>query len=332
MDAALRITDHPGDLIVGASDAEGRRILSRQPIIGYALASGGARGSGITGAMKVLEQAGIRPSVIAGTSIGSLVGAAHATGLSVERVEQEWLETDVGRVLRGFLPSNPRAGLSSGNELRKYLVELLGERSIEDLEIPYAALACDVDTGEAVTLTSGSLPDAVRASCAIPGVFHPVRWSERILVDGGLVEPLPVRTCRELGAEYVIAIDICPRPHPTTTQVRDLWSRIGEQMRSLSEQSWVPASLGDLLARLGEESENHVRPLPGVYSVLNQSIAILQQELLRQKMVLHPPDVVIRPDVRMSIMGYFQAAEGITAGEAAAEAALPEILEKLGHP
>jgi len=303
---------------------------TRTPRIGVALGSGGARGAAHTGVLKVLEREGIPICVVAGSSIGALVGATYAAGVPLERVEREWLETDAAKLFRSFLPTFPRAGLSSGNELRKYLAGLLGERRIEDLPMPYAALACDIDTGEMVVLTEGSLPDAIRASTAIPGIYNPVRLGDRILVDGGLVEPLPIRACRDLGADFIIAVDITPRPVPTTQRGRNVWNRIGDQLHEgLTHQAWIPSSLTELLESLFRERTDP--PLPGLYSVLNQSIAILQQEILRQKLILHPPDVLIRPDVRMSVMGYLQASEGIEAGARAAEAALPELRARLNR-
>jgi len=301
------------------------------PKIGLALGSGGARGAAHTGVLKVLEREGIGISAIAGSSIGALVGATCAAGMPSDQVEREWLQTDGHRLLRTFLPTFPRAGLSSGNELCKYLFDLLGERSIEDLPIPYAAMACDIDTGEAVVLDRGSLVDAVRASTAIPGIFHPVRHGSQLLIDGGLVDPVPIAACRDLGADIVIAVDITPMPQPTSSSVRKAWTRIGEQIQDgLSQQTWIPNSLTELLENVFRDPPPEHRPLPGLYSILNQSIAILQQEIVRQKLILHPPDVTIRPDVRMSIMGYHEAAEGIDRGEEAAEAVLPELRRLLG--
>jgi len=296
--------------------------------IGLVLGSGGARGAAHAGVLKVLAREGIRPSVISGSSIGALVGAAYAVGLSVEQIEREWLLTDVHRLLRTFLPTFPRAGLSSGSELRKILVDVLGDRRIEELPIPYAAVTCDIDTGETVILREGSLVDAVRASTAIPGIFHPVRCGERLLVDGGLVDPVPVSTCRELGAEFVIAVDITPRPMRTTPRGWRVWDRLGEQLREgLTHRTWIPHSLTELLESLFRERPE--RPLPGLYSILNQSIAILVQEILRQKLAAHPPDVLIRPELSLSIMDYLQGEEGIEAGEQAALAVLPELRQKL---
>ena len=294
--------------------------------IGLALGSGGARGAAHTGVLKVLEREGIPIAAVAGSSIGALVGAAFVTGIPSEQVEKEWLQTDVHRLFRSFLPTFPRAGFSSGAELKQMLADLLGEGRIEDLLIPYAAVACDIDTGETVTLTDGPLVEAVRASTAIPGVFHPVRRGQHLLVDGGLVEPVPVKACRELGADLVIAVDVTPRPQPTTAPGRNVWTRIGEQLHEgLTDQTWIPHSLTELLESVFRERPAEDRPLPGLYSILNQSIAILVQEILRQKLVLHPPDLLIRPDLSISFLGYLQADIGIDAGERAAEEALPEL-------
>jgi NTE family protein len=298
--------------------------------IGIALGSGGARGSAHTGVLNVLDREGIPVSVVSGSSIGALVGAAHAVGLPVEQVEREWLVTDAHRLFRSFLPTFPRAGLSSGTELKKILTDVLGEVRIEDLPIPYAAVACDIDTGETVVLKDGPLIDAVRASTAIPGIFQPVRRDGRLLIDGGLVDPVPVRTCRDLGADFVIAVDITPRPVPTTQRGRNVWDRIGDQLRDgLTHQTWIPNSLTELLASIFPERPE--RPLPGLYSILNQSISILVQEILRQKLAAYPPDLLIRPDLSLSIMSYLQAKEGIEAGERAAEAALPELRRLLAQ-
>ena len=301
-------------------------------VIGLALGSGGARGAAHTGVLKVLEREGIPISVVTGSSIGALVGAAHVIGIPVAQVEKEWLRTDGPRLFRTFLPTFPRAGLSSGSELRRMLRDLLGDVQIEELPLPYAAVACDIDTGEAIVLKEGSLVDAVRASTAIPGIFHPVRSGKRLLVDGGLVDPVPIKACRDLGADFVIAVDITPRPQPTTITGHRLWTRIGDQLhQGLAKRTWVPNSLTELLDSLFREPHEEVRPLPGLYSILNQSISILVQEILRQKLILDPPDLLIRPELSLSFLGYLQAHEGIKAGERATEAVLPELCALLQH-
>jgi NTE family protein len=298
--------------------------------VGLALAAGGARGSAHTGVMKVLEREGIPISVIAGSSIGAIVGAAHAAGIPVSEVEQEWRDDMLAKLARSFLPTLSLAGLSSGKEKRKVLQRLLGDHRIEDLEIPFAAVACDIDTGEAVVIDRGSLIDAVQASASIPGIFEPVRVGERLLIDGGLVEPLPVRACRELGADFVIAVDIVPAPCPTSEASRTVWGRVGTHLREdLSHQTWLPASLAELLEHLVQERPKRKRSLPGLYSILNRSVVILEREILRLKLIQDPPDLLIRPDLTLTPMSYLRAGEGIDAGERAAELALPELKKRL---
>ena len=294
--------------------------------IGLALASGGARGSAHTGVLKVLAQQGIPISAITGSSIGAMVGGVYAAGVPIERIEQEWLNTNLPKVVRSFLPTFPRAGLSSGGELRKYLRELIGDVQIEELQTPFAAIGCDIDTGEAVTLDHGSLVDAIRASASIPGLFHPVRWEGHLLVDGGLVEPLPVRLCRGFDVDIVIGVDIVPAPYPTTADRRSLWDRLGQGLKErATSQTWIPGSLTELLDDVFKEQTEEEKPLPGVYNVINQAVAIFQQEILRLKLTLWPADLIIHPDLPRGL-NYLRAAEGIRAGEEATRRALPELL------
>jgi len=297
------------------------------PKIGLALASGGARGAAHVGVLKVLEREGIKVSAIAGTSIGAVVGGAYAAGASVERMEQEWLKTDLPRVVKSFLPTFPRAGLSSGGEFRKELHRLLGDIRIEELKVPFAAVATDISTGEAVVLKEGPLYEALRASASIPGIFHPVRWNGRLLVDGGLVEPLPVRICRGLGADFVIGVDIVPKLSSITAERRGLWNRLGKIMRdSAKSQPWIPGGLTEFLDVLFKDRPTDERPLPGVYSIINQAAVIFQQEILRLKLTLWPPDLLVKPKLPPRI-NYLTAASGIKAGEVAMEEALPELRE-----
>jgi len=293
--------------------------------IGLTLASGGARGSAHTGVLKVLAQQGIPISAITGSSIGAMVGGVYAAGVPVERIEQEWLNTNLPKVVRSFLPTFPRAGLSSGGELRKYLRELIGDVQVEELQIPFAAMGCDIDTGESVTLDHGSLVDAIRASASIPGIFHPVRWEGHLLVDGGLVEPLPVRLCRNFNVDIVVGVDIVPAPYPTTADRRSLWDRLGQGLKErATNQTWIPGSLTELLDDVFREQTGEERPLPGVYSVINQSVAIFQQEILHLKLTLWPADLIIHPDLPRGL-NYMRAAEGIRAGEEAMQRAIPEL-------
>lgn len=298
--------------------------------VGLALGSGGARGAAHVGVLKVLEREGIKVSAIVGSSIGAMVGGAYAAGLPLPRIEEEWLSTNRAKLLRSLLPTFPRAGLSSGAGLRGYLREILGDMRIEELPIPFAAVATDLDTGEAVVLRSGPLVDAIRASTAIPGVFQPVRWEGRLLVDGGMTEPLPVRICRELGADVVIAVDTNPAPRPTTPAGRRPWSVLSRTSHAvLRHRPWVPANLAEVLHEYARERQA-LRPLPGIFEILNQSASILVQDILRLKLQLAPPDIYLRPKF-VEERSYLRAKENIKAGEKAMEEALPTLLSLLGQ-
>ncbi|MCX7844384.1 MAG: patatin-like phospholipase family protein [Candidatus Bipolaricaulota bacterium] len=298
--------------------------------VGLALGAGGARGAAHVGVLKVLERAGIPVAAIAGASIGAMVGGAYAAGVPLARIEAEWLTASRAKLLKSFLPTFPRTGLSSGAGLRRYLRALLGDVRIEELPIPFAAVATDLDTGAAVVLRSGPLVEAICASTAIPGVFQPVRWEGRLLVDGGMVEPLPVRVCRELGAEVVIAVDTNPVPRPLPPGARRPWAPLSQALREgLLHRPWVPAHLPEVLGEYARERPAP-RPLPGIFEVLNQSAAILVQEVLRLKLARDPPDIYLRPRFREE-RSYLRAKENIRAGEEAMEEALPALLALLGQ-
>ena len=174
--------------------------------IGIALSGGAARGLAHVGVLKVLREHNISIDFVAGTSAGSIVGAAFASGLSVEEI------IEMGRKMTWFRMSkfsfSPKGFLSNA-AMGKFLRQNFPHDKFEDLPIPFAAVTCDLQTGEAVVLEkSGDLIDAVRASCAIPGVFTPVEIDGKRLFDGGVVANVPTKAVRRLGAEIVIAVDV----------------------------------------------------------------------------------------------------------------------------
>ena len=179
----------------------------RPKCIGLALSGGALRGIAHVGVLEVLEEAGIRPDVVAGTSAGALVGALYCAGMPVadiraETVGLKW--SKIGRVTR------PRLGWFDISRMEERLNELIGGRTFAELEIPFAAVAADILSGEVVVLREGAVAAAVRASCSVPGVFTPCVQGERLLVDGGLLNNLPVSVAQQMGADYVIAVDLFP--------------------------------------------------------------------------------------------------------------------------
>lgn len=192
--------------------------MSRRPKIGLALGGGGARGWAHLGVIRALRTLGVEPDVVAGTSIGALVGAVYAAGV-FEAFVAEAEGLNFLRLARLFAEMRlPQHGLLSGRPVMAWLEQgqLLGQRTFDDLRLPFAAVATDLYREEAVTLDRGSVAQAVRASISIPGIFDPVIRDGRALVDGGLTDPVPVSAARALGADIVIAVDVNGRvPAPS---------------------------------------------------------------------------------------------------------------------
>lgn len=173
--------------------------------IGLALGSGLARGLAHIGVIKTLLNAGIRVDYMAGTSMGSVIAALHACGLKIKMMER-LAESISRRTWMDF--TFPRMGLIAGDRLEQLVFMLTGRRNFEDLDIPMAAVATDIMIGEKIVLRHGPVARAIRASCSIPGIFNPVEIEGRLLVDGGVLERVPTRVVREMGADLVIAVDV----------------------------------------------------------------------------------------------------------------------------
>ncbi len=175
--------------------------------VGLALSGGAVLGFSHLGVIKVLQERGIKIHCVAGTSVGSLVGAFLASGYDWRRM---W---EIGRNLSWRVLGKvvfPKKGLMDGSNIKKFVELHLGKKEIKDLKIPYAAIAVDIERGEEVVFKEGDLGLAVQASCSIPGIFTPVEWKGRVLVDGGLRNIVPVDVCKNLGCDFVIAVKLIP--------------------------------------------------------------------------------------------------------------------------
>ncbi len=185
--------------------------VKRAPRIGLALGGGAARGFAHVGVIQVLEESGIRPVLVAGTSAGSLVAALYASGKTGTQLQQIAETMEEATFADWTLPIFSR-GLLRGDALARYVHAQVGGRRIEDLPLPLGIVATDLNSGQGVLFQRGDTATAVRASSAVPAVFQPVRIAGREYVDGGLVSPVPVRYARQMGAELVIAVDISNVP------------------------------------------------------------------------------------------------------------------------
>ncbi len=297
-----------------------------RPTVGLALSSGGARGAAHTGVLQVLAANDIPIDLIVGTSIGAMVGGLYAAGVPLERIEQEWLNTDLVQVAKNLMPTFSRHGWSSGSRVSQMLQRLVGEAQIEELPLKFVAVAADINSGEEVVIQQGPLVEAIRASASIPGLFVPAAFQGHLLVDGGLVNPLPVDVVRRLGAQLVIAVDLGYYPQQpgrkpglqlTKRAIRFIEGHLG----GLLPDRWM----APLRTLSHAEREELSRNAPGVINTLILASVILQRRIVKLTQMLTPPEIVIHPRLAEHPPRYYSARRGIEAGRLAAEQALPQI-------
>lgn len=296
----------------------------RKQVIALALGSGSARGWAHLGVIRALEQAGIRPDIVCGTSIGALIAAAYSTG-DIERFEA-WTRALKMRDVLSLMDFHLNGGMLKGERLMTFFEQYFKDRPIEALQVPFAAVATDLHTGQEVWLREGSVKQAVRASIALPGLFSPVWLSGRLLVDGGLVNPVPVSLARAMGADIVIAVDLNSDilgRHLGVPGRQKVGSSIGSAWRQHlpdAISNWLPVPADDD-ARM-----------PSLIDILASSINIMQVRITRSRMAGDPADAVITPELAsLGLMDFHKAETAIAAGEQAARAALP-ALYRLGVP
>jgi len=176
--------------------------------IGLALGAGAAKGFAHIGVLEALEEAGLRIDMIAGSSMGAIIGGGYASGMTVEQLSDIALNSNWMDVLTLLDPVFPTRGFIDGEKIKNFLDELYGEQSIENLPIPFAATTVDILKGDLYVIDHGNLANAARASASVPIVFNPMSSGERVLVDGGMIDPVPVDVVRAMGADYIIAVNV----------------------------------------------------------------------------------------------------------------------------
>ncbi len=311
-----------------------RPALTR-PSIGLALGGGAARGFAHIGVMRTLAAHGIVPDVIVGTSIGAVVGGCYAAG-QLDALE-DWARKLTVRSVLGYLDINlSGSGLIRGSHLAGVLEAGLTDRRIDDLPLRFAAIATEFNTGHEIWLTRGRLADALRASYALPGIFPPVMIGGRWLVDGALVNPVPVSAARALDARLVIAVNLNS----------DLFGRGAIIASHGSDENDEPsdakaAPFAGLRGFFGGERTLRRQILgrrnsPGIPTVMMEAFNVMQDRITRARLAGDPADVLVSP--RLGTIGMFdfhRAAEAISLGAEAAERAIDGITEAitaLSHP
>lgn len=285
--------------------------------LGIALGSGSARGWAHIGVLRALAEIGVKPDIVCGTSIGAFVGAAYADG-DLERLEG-WVRTLNWQEVVSFFDVGTRGGLIKGDKLMGFFARHFVDRDVEQLPVPFACVATDLTSGREVWLREGSVVNAVRASIALPGLFSPLARDDRLLVDGGLVNPVPVSLARALGADLVIAVDLGS-------------DVVGRRFKPAEE---APANWRQRFAQFfGAPGAAHVAggEGPSLLDVVAGSINIMQVRIARSRLAGEPADVLLSPRLaHVGLFDYHRGAEAIEEGREAVRLMQPAILRALGR-
>ena len=333
IDAPARsvLVETPGALsIKEAPIGEAPTVRAAGPTLGLALGGGAARGFAHIGVVRALVKKGLKFDVIAGTSIGAMVGGCHAAG-HLDAFE-DWARSLTRRRVFGYLDfSLAGSGLIGGARLAERLNATLGNTTIDELPLRFAAIATEIGTGHEIWLTRGRLADALRASYSLPGVFAPVRVGGRWLMDGALVNPVPVSACRALGARVVVAVNL-------NADLIGRGATISSHGSDESDHAPIEVALaqpGGLRAMFGPERSLRRQFLgaagrPGFSTVMMEAFNIMQDRITRARLAGDPPDVIINPRLGgVGLIDFHRAGEAMELGAEATERALGQIGEAM---
>jgi len=313
-----------------------RKQSIQRPKIGLALGSGSARGWAHIGVIQELAEIGIKPDIVAGCSIGAIVGAAY-TSNQLDKLESWVRRLTKKEILKYIDLAITGGGFIQGNKLFELARQNFPEDKIELLPRQFGMVATELDTGREIWFQDGSLLDALRASIALPGMFTPVKLNGRWLVDGGLSNPVPISLCRAMGADIVIAVNLngdivgkhtrkCINKKEISenknhTDNNELWERVSSQLKqSLNEGKDI------ILSELFGDSINS----PGLFDVLTSSINIMQDRITRSRMAGDPPDIILSPRLsQLGLMEFDQASVAIEEGRASVQRMHPALEELL---
>ena len=299
-------------------------MVKKKQKIGLALGSGSARGWAHIGVIEALTEAGVEIDCVAGTSIGAVVGAVFASG-NLDSLKEVVLQFDWKQIL-GFLDVVfPKSGLIDGKKVTDFLRHHMQEKAIGDLATPFCAVSTNLADGQEVVISKGDLIEAVRASISLPGIFTPVKKDGMVLIDGGLVDPVPVSVVRAMGADYVIAVDLnsdivskrrSGKASPSVPSKRDpgagleriagstVLAELNKKVAALRQQAMTQA--GQWLSR---------DPMPNIFEVLQESIHIMEARITETRLRLDPPDLLIQPNLgHIRLMEFNRAQEAIDTG------------------
>lgn len=295
--------------------------------IGLALGAGAARGWSHIGIIRALEQLGVHIDVVSGSSIGAYVGAAYASGKLDEL--SEWVHTlTEWQVLSLMGVGLRRGGIASGQKVFQKLADDFCAETFEAMDKPFAAVATDLYSGREVIFNRGEIGNSIQASCAIPALFSPVEFADTWLIDGAVVNPVPVNLCRQLGADIVIAVNLNADFRPQ--QIK----------KSIQEHKAAQEKTDHFLAKGQNVIKQWLSPVtkaddapsspPGIFGVMSNALEILQERVTRSRLAGDPPDILIEPMLNdVGIMEFYRAEELIQRGEQAVERIAKQIQYQL---
>lgn len=326
------------DGVLGASGVpDPKPERPRRAKVGLALGGGAARGWSHIGAIEVLQEDGIPIDVVAGCSIGAAVGACHAAGKLGEL--RDFALSLTKRRVMGLLDFHiSGSGLIAGERLRRLLERDLGTARIEDLPLTFAAVATELGTGHEIWLTRGGLVEAVRASYALPGIFDPVKIAGRWLMDGALVNPVPVTAARALGADVVLCVNLNGDMRVRGTVIQShgaegadaVMEAAAEAAGAMPEEPRRWPLIGGRLTKPKPKPRPEAGAPSGIASVMVDAFNITQDRISRSRLAGDPPDVMINPKLaQMGLFEFHRAEECIELGRQATRRLLPEIHEMI---
>jgi NTE family protein len=301
-----------------------------KPKIGIALGSGGARGWCHIGALRALAEEGVEPDIVAGCSMGALVGAVSLAG-KLDALE-EWARALTLRKAAGFLDvSLASGGLIEGKRIVSFLASLQDDAPIESFAKPFTAIASDLATGREIWLQKGPIIGAVRASIALPGIISPAKLDGRWLLDGGMTNPVPVSACRAMGADIVIAVNPNANvlePHARKSAKEGNGALSADMFDKMFDQ--LPAGVRQSLKAMTPRFLGSKSGAPSYFDVLSGSIDIMTSQILRSRMAGEPPHVMIGTRLaHMSVLEFNRAEEAIQEGYDRTKQAMPLLREYL---
>jgi len=307
-----------------------------RPKIGLVLGSGAARGISHIGILRIIEKLHIPIDIIVGTSMGAIIGGAYAAGNSLKKIEDSFCDINWLKILKMIAPSRLQwEGLFDGDNIKDFIKARIGEHRIEKLNTKFACVATDIWKGDEIVLEKGSLIDALRASMSIPLFFSPVKIGGRYLVDGGVVNPVPVDVARKLGADIVIAVVVTRNINQFTTQmskesINTHYTPVpGSKFDNMSNDLAFNTDLTDIKSKLDVKSEKE--DSLSITQHMNRVSIIMGNTLLNMRLAAAPPDILIRPNTdKYKLTDFTKAEEFIELGEEAARLSLSnEIMARL---